>query len=334
MVADFLLCFVIAFVISVILGPVVIKLMKKLKYGQNILSYVDNHTSKQGTPTMGGVIFIFATILSFLLFINNHIEYAVITLLSMFGYGLVGFLDDYIKIRFKHNEGLKPYQKVIGQLGIAILIAIYVYMSGFNGGEILIPFSDKSIDIGVWIIPFVILTFIAVTNSVNLTDGLDGLATGVSFVYMIGFSAIFGIYIFDVINSGAGHAIVQELISCFILCGGFMGALIGFFLFNSNPAKIFMGDTGSLAIGGFIASICVLTKFYLIIPILGIMFVISSISVILQVLYYKATKKRIFLMAPIHHHFERMGVKENKIVVIYMIITLIVVVLSTFLYVL
>ena len=331
---NFILCFLIAFAISVVIAPFVIKTMSRLKCGQNILEYVDNHKDKQGTPTMGGVIFVVATVVSFLFFVSNNMKFAIITILAMLGYGLLGFLDDYLKVRFKHNEGLKPYQKVIGQLGIAILISIFVYMSSYNGGEILLPFVDKSIDIGIWIIPFVILVFVAVTNSVNLTDGLDGLASGVSMVYMLGFSAILGIYIAHITNLGEGKALVEELSSCLTLCGGFVGGLLGFFLFNSNPAKIFMGDTGSLAIGGFVASICILTKFYLLIPILGILFVISSISVIMQVLYYKATKKRIFLMAPIHHHFERKGIKENKIVVSYMIITTIVSVISILLYLL
>lgn len=329
---NFLLCFLLAFVITVIIAPFVIKLIKKLKYGQNILSYVDNHNYKQGTPTMGGIIFIISTVVSFLFFVTNNIKFAVIILLSTMGYGLVGFLDDFLKVKFKHNEGLKPYQKVIGQLGIAILVSIFIYMSHLNGGEIFIPFTYKTINIGWLIIPFVIIVFIAVTNSVNLTDGLDGLATGVSFLYVIGFSSVLAIYISHIINMGAGQAIVQELKSVLVLCGAFSGALLGFFAFNSNPAKIFMGDTGSLAIGGFIASVCCLTKFYLLIPILGILFVISSISVIMQVLYFKATKKRIFLMAPIHHHFERKGVKENKIVAIYMIITLVIAVITVLFY--
>lgn len=329
---NFILCFLIAFVVSVIIAPFVIKAMTRLKCGQNILEYVDNHALKQGTPTMGGIIFIIATIVAFLFFVSNNIKFAVITILSMLGYGLVGFLDDFLKVKFKHNEGLKPYQKIIGQLGIAILVSIFVYMSDLNGGDILIPFTNTTFDIGIWIIPFVILVFVAVTNSVNLTDGLDGLATGVSIMYMIGFSSILGLYIMHIIDIGEGQAIVGELKSVLVLCGGFTGALLGFYLFNSNPAKIFMGDTGSLAIGGFIACVCVLTKFYLLIPILGILFVLSSISVIMQVLYFKATKKRIFLMAPIHHHFERKGIRENKIVVIYMIITLIVSVVSVLLY--
>ena len=328
----FILCFLLAFAISIIIGPFVIKIMSKLKCGQNILEYVDNHKSKQGTPTMGGVIFIVATIFSFVFFVSNYIKFAVIVILSMLGYGLVGFLDDYLKVRFKHNEGLKPYQKVIGQLGIAVLVSIFIYMSSYNGGEILLPFTNESINIGAWIIPFVILVFIAVTNSVNLTDGLDGLATGVSIIYMMGFSAILGLYISYIISIGEGQVIVGKLNSCLILCGGFIGGLLGFFFYNTNPAKIFMGDTGSLAIGGFIASMCAITKFYLLIPILGILFVISSISVIMQVLYYKKTKKRIFLMAPLHHHFERKGVKENKIVAVYMMITFVVCVISILLY--
>lgn len=330
---EFLICFLIAFLISVIIAPLIIKVIKKFKAGQNILSFVDNHKSKQGTPTMGGIIFITATIFSFLFFMgNNNIKFAVIILLGMFGYGLIGFLDDFLKIKLKQNEGLKPYQKIIGQLGIAVLISIFIYMSNLNGGQILIPFTFKSFNIGWFIIPFVILIFVAVTNSVNLTDGLDGLASGVSFIYMFGFVIILFLYILHLENIGEGQAIINETKNVLILCGGFMGALLGFMCFNTNPAKIFMGDTGSLAIGGFIASACSLTKFYLLIPILGFLFVLSSISVIMQVLYFKATKKRIFLMAPIHHHFERKGVKENKIVALYMIATLIISIICILIY--
>lgn len=321
---QFLLCFLIAFAMSIIIAPLLIVFLKKIKAGQNILGYVDNHMSKQGIPTMGGIIFILGTILSALFFINNYVKFAIITLSSMAGYGLLGFLDDFIKIKLKHNLGLRAYQKIIGQLGIALLVAIYIYMSPLCGSDILIPFTFSNFNIGVWIIPFVILVFVAVTNSVNLTDGLDGLASGVSFLYLFGFTMILFIYKNHLENIGEGQAILQELNSSFILCGGFMGALLGYFCFNSNPAKVFMGDTGSLAIGGFIAAICCLTKFYLLIPILGFLFVLSSISVIMQVLYFKATRKRIFLMAPIHHHFERKGIKENKIVAIYMVVTLII----------
>ena len=328
----FLICFLIAFAFSVAISPFVIKIIKKLKAGQNILGFVDNHMSKQGTPTMGGTIFIISTMFAFMFFINNNIKLAVISMLSMFGYGLVGFLDDFIKIKFKQNEGLKPYQKIIGQLGIAVLISIFIYMSNLTNSEILIPFTNKTVNVGWLIIPFVILVFVAVTNSVNLTDGLDGLAGGVTFSYMFGFSVILFIYILHLQNMGEGQAILQELNSVLILCGGFLGSILGFLCFNSNPAKIFMGDTGSLAIGGFIASVCALTKFYLIIPILGFLFVLSSISVIMQVLYFKATKKRIFLMAPIHHHFERKGVKENKITVIYTIVTFVISVVLILLY--
>ncbi len=329
---NFIICFLIAFLMSVIIAPLVIKVIKKFKAGQNILTYVDNHKQKQGTPTMGGIIFIIATIFAFLFFINNNIKFAIIIILSMFGYGLVGFLDDFLKIKLKQNEGLKPYQKVVGQLGIAILVSIFIYMSNLNGGEIIIPFTFKTINIGWLIIPFVILVFVAVTNSVNLTDGLDGLASGVTFIFMFGYSIILFLYLLYLENIGEGQAIINEIKNVLILSGAFMGAIFGFMCFNTNPAKIFMGDTGSLAIGGFIACACSLTKFYLMIPILGFLFVLSSISVIMQVLYFKATKKRIFLMAPIHHHFERKGIKENKIVALYMIITLIISLISILIY--
>ena len=215
-------------------------------------------------------------------------------------------LDDFIKIIYRHNEGLRPYQKIIGQFGLALIVSLYIYFSGRTS----LNFFGITFDIGAFIIPLVILVLIATTNSVNLTDGLDGLAGGVSFVYLL----IFGILL-TLFNS---IEMSNLAIITFSLCGG----LLGFLMFNCFPAKIFMGDTGSLALGGFIGTVAVLTGLELILPIMGIMFVLSAVSDILQVLYFKKTKgKRIFLMAPLHHHFEQKGVHENRIVIVYISIT-------------
>lgn len=300
----YVLVFLIATIVGLMLSYPTILLCKKLKIGQTTLHYVEKHSSKSGTPTMGGIIFILATIIASFGFFVSGID-GWLCLVVMLGYGLLGFFDDFIKVRFHKNEGLKPYQKIVGQLGIAIIMSIYVYM---NIGT-SIDFFGLTINLGWFIIPFVILIYLATTNSVNLTDGLDGLAGGVSLIFLLFFALIL------MVISKSENVIV----ACFALIGG----LVGFLAVNAYPAKIFMGDTGSLALGGFIATAVCLTKQELLLPIIGIMFVLSALSDIIQVLHYKRTKRRVFLMAPLHHHFEQKGVNENKIVVIYIVITII-----------
>lgn len=300
----YVLVFLIATIVGLMLSYPTILLCKKLKIGQTTLHYVEKHSSKSGTPTMGGIIFILAAIIASFGFFVSGID-GWLCLVVMLGYGLLGFFDDFIKVRFHKNEGLKPYQKIVGQLGIAIIMSIYVYM---NIGT-SIDFFGLTINLGWFIIPFVILIYLATTNSVNLTDGLDGLAGGVSLIFLLFFALIL------MVISKSENVIV----ACFALIGG----LVGFLAVNAYPAKIFMGDTGSLALGGFIATAVCLTKQELLLPIIGIMFVLSALSDIIQVLHYKRTKRRVFLMAPLHHHFEQKGVNENKIVVIYIVITII-----------
>ena len=269
---------------------------------------MDKHKNKEGTPTMGGLIFIFASFFSILVFLGKDGIDVLFCFAVTFGYALLGFLDDFIKVYHKQNEGLKPYQKIVGQVGLSIIVSLYVY---FNIGT-SIELFDLELNLGLFIIPFVILTLVATTNSVNLTDGLDGLAGGVSFVYILFFVIILAV-------SSLSQNYVYAL-SCFAFAGG----LLVFMLFNFYPAKIFMGDTGSLAIGGFISMMAFMTKKEFLIVFMGIMFVLSAVSDIIQVLYYKRTKKRIFLMAPLHHHFEQKNVHENKIVIIYIFITIMV----------
>lgn len=299
----YVLTFVLALIIGLILVYPIIFLCKKLKVSQTTLHYVEKHSSKSGTPTMGGVIFIVSAILGCFWFFRGEVLTAWLCLLVMVGYGVLGFLDDFIKVRFHQNEGLRPYQKIIGQVGIAIIMALYVF---FKVGTSL-DFFGVTINLGWFIIPFVMLVYLATTNSVNLTDGLDGLAGGVSLVFLI----FFGI----ILTMTSGQ---ENLALC---CFSMVGGLLAFLSANAFPAKIFMGDTGSLALGGFIASVCCLSGKALLLPIIGLMFVLSALSDIIQVLHYKRTKKRIFLMAPLHHHFEQKGVNENRIVVIYIVMT-------------
>ncbi len=301
-------CVVIASVSCVIglalLMPI-IRLCRKLKAEQTILHYVESHSSKAGTPTMGGVIFILAAILGCSLFLWENSFLAWMAILVMVAFGLLGFLDDFIKVHFRQNEGLKPYQKLLGQAAIAIIIGFLIY---YKVGANLYLFG-LSIPLGFGIVPFSVLVYLAVTNSVNLTDGLDGLAGGTSLVYLLFFGSIVAL-----IDGGEMQMLA---LSAFAVCGG----LIAFLSVNTFPAKIFMGDTGSLALGGYIASLALFSQRALLIPIMGLMFVLSSLSDIIQVAHYKRTKKRVFLMAPLHHHFEKKGVHENRIVTVYLIVT-------------
>ena len=327
---NYLFNFLFSFLISVCLAPFIVRLLKRLKAGQNILEYVDSHSLKQGTPTMGGIIFLIGLTMSYFLTFKEDNRLATLLLLSTLGYGLLGFLDDFLKIKLKHNEGLKAYQKFIGQFGIACIIAFFVYSSNLIGTSILIPFSNYEIDLGAGVIPLIVFFYLAVTNAVNLTDGLDGLAGKVSFAYLFTFSLVV-ITLIEMFNKTGDVLLATELDNLVAMASGLCGGVLAFLVFNSYPAKVFMGDTGSLALGGFIASYAVFTRMYLLMAIIGVMFVINTVSVVLQVGYYKKTKKRIFKMAPLHHHFEKCGVKETKIVSVYSIITLIVGILCVWL---
>lgn len=315
------ICLIISFLITVTLLPVVIYFTKKLKMRQTILHYVDNHMSKSGTPTMGGIAVIIAAAATPLIFMQGNNSLMLLTVFVMTGYGIIGFLDDFIKIFFKQNKGLSALQKIIFQVVIAVIVAVYVYNNEFVLDIIYAPFTLKNLSLGIFAVPLYIFIFIAFTNSVNLTDGLDGLASKVTVIYtLINFALIFII----VSVFGDGEAFAPEYMNILLFCASLIGALIGFLCFNGFPAKIFMGDTGSLALGGALACLAIVSRLSLYAPIVGIMYVATSMSVILQVLHYKRTKKRIFLMAPLHHHFERKGVHENKIVTVYSAITLIV----------
>lgn len=317
--------FVVGFSISLLIAPFVIRTMRKLKAGQNILEYVDTHAVKQGTPTMGGIIFLFSLLICLFVVFDNNSRLASITILVTLAYAVLGFLDDFLKIKFKHNEGLKAYQKAIGQFGIAIIVSLFVYNSGMVGDKIFLPFGLGELSIGVWIIPFIVFFYLAVTNSVNLTDGLDGLAGGNSFIFLIGL--VFLLYRPENLD-GVLNVLAEERFNLVLVCSAFAGSILAFLIFNVYPAKIFMGDTGSLAIGGFIASVLTFTNMYLVVLIMGIVFVVNTLSVVLQVGYYKLTKKRIFKMAPLHHHFECCGIKENRIVFVYCVVTLFAVLLA------
>lgn len=299
---------IVAFLVNVILCPIIIPILHRFKFGQPIREDgPQSHLKKQGTPTMGGVMILISFVVASAFFLAGNVNGCVIVLITA-GYGIVGFIDDYLKIVKKQNEGLTPIQKIVFQL--IVTIAFYVYITKFTdiGTEILIPFTNGfSIDLGWLYGPFMFFVMVGTVNSVNLTDGLDGLASGVTVLV-----ATFFIYI--CYASG-----MTELMP---ICGAVVGSLMGFLVFNSHPAKVFMGDTGSLALGGFVASIAMITRMPVILLIVGLVYVCESLSVIIQVGYFKATHgKRIFRMAPIHHHFELGGMAGIKVVQLFWIVT-------------
>ena len=324
------LAFLSSFVLSVSLMPVIIKIFSKNKARQTILGYVENHKEKNGTLTMGGVVFILSTLVLAFVFLKPETPWIMCLLVSVF-FGVLGFMDDFLKVKLKQNLGLRAYQKILGQFGIALIFAVYVYFST-QGGQVYLPFSTKVIDVGFWIIPIIIFILTATTNSVNLTDGLDGLAGKVSQIYLIFFVFIIGVLSNKLYMNGEIGELLGNIKSVQILSVLLIGSITAFLLFNTNKAKIFMGDVGSLCLGGFVGASACLLGMELIIPILGFCFVFSAISVILQVIYFKRTKKRIFKMSPFHHHLQMSGMSEPKIVELYSTITIILGVVSLIFY--
>ncbi|EOR26731.1 MULTISPECIES: phospho-N-acetylmuramoyl-pentapeptide-transferase [Clostridium] len=298
---------VLAFIISLVLGPITIPMLRRLKFGQNIRKEgPQSHLKKAGTPTIGGVIFIISTAIVMVVMRFNPTDEAMIALYSLLAFGFIGFLDDILKIVKKENEGLKAWQKMLLLVIFSTAIAVYGYVN--LGTSLRIPFIDTKIPLGILYIPFVIVYYAGATNAVNLTDGLDGLASTVSVLVLTFFAVV-------------AFIMKHESLAVFsiVLAGG----LLGFLKFNAYPAKVFMGDTGSLAIGGAVATIALVLELPLVLFIVGGIYVFETISVILQVSSYKLRGKRLFKMAPIHHHFEQEGWSETKIVTVFAIVTVI-----------
>ncbi|MDI6617650.1 MAG: phospho-N-acetylmuramoyl-pentapeptide-transferase [Clostridiales bacterium] len=292
---------------GLILGPVIIPILKVLKFGQNIREDGPrSHLKKSGTPTMGGILIILTIILSTIIVNGKFDSIYAIAMITTLGYGLIGLLDDSIGIIKKRSLGLRPYQKIISQFIFAVILAYYAYNNPLIGSKLLVPFTGNYIDLGMWYMPFTVFVIIGTTNSVNLTDGLDGLASSVTMVVLL-----FFVFVCLSLNK-------DELA---VLAAAGAGGCLGFLRYNSYPAQVFMGDTGSLALGGLIAALSVLTGLTLYLPIAGIIYVVEALSVILQVASYKLTGKRIFKMSPLHHHFELSGWNESKIVSVFGIVT-------------
>lgn len=287
---------------SGILTAVEIPILKRRQFRQFIREEgPQSHQSKAGTPTMGGIAICGALVIMSLICGGLNTDIIVMLIVTL-AFAAMGFLDDYIKVAKKHNLGLTAIQKIIIQLLISVGLAVYMAVFSDYGTDVWIPFIDKYINFGWLYIPFVVFVMVAMTNAVNLTDGLDGLSSGVTAIVAI-FFAISGMRF--------GHT-SPTVFSC-VLCG----ACLGFLAFNRHPAKLFMGDTGSMALGAAVASAAIIMKVEFLLPIAGLIYVMEALSVIIQVGVYKKTKKRVFRMAPIHHHFEMCGMKETQVVVMF-----------------
>ncbi|MDM5156098.1 phospho-N-acetylmuramoyl-pentapeptide-transferase [Bacillus sp. DX1.1] len=294
----------VAFLISVALSPLFIPFLRRLKFGQSIRDEgPKSHQKKSGTPTMGGIV-IFVSIMVtsiIMMFKFEKSSDTYLLLLVTFGYGLIGFLDDYIKVVKKRNLGLTSKQKLVAQLFIAVAFFIIAIGQGFDT-HIMIPGTEVKFDLHWTYFILVLFMLIGGSNAVNLTDGLDGLLSGTAAIAFGAFSII---------------AVAQDQYAIAIFCMSVVGAVLGFLVFNANPAKVFMGDTGSLALGGAIAAVAILLKQELLLVVIGGVFVMETLSVIIQVISFKTTGKRVFKMSPLHHHYELCGWSEWRVVVTF-----------------
>ena len=295
-----------AFFVTLILGPGLIRFLHRLKFGQFIREEgPESHLKKSGTPTMGGILFLIGILVGSVFYISGYPKIVPVLFVTL-GFGLIGFLDDYIKVVMKRNLGLTPAQKMLGQILITAVFAFYMVNYSGLGTEVIIPFTGGSVvDLGILYVPVLFFVVLGTVNGANFTDGLDGLCSSVTTLIAVFFTVIAVAAATDV------HPVVCAVI----------GALLGFLCFNTYPAKVFMGDTGSLALGGFVVSTAYMLQIPFFLPIVAFVYFVEVLSVIIQVAYYKRTKKRIFKMAPIHHHFELSGWPETKVVSIFSIVT-------------
>jgi phospho-N-acetylmuramoyl-pentapeptide-transferase len=309
---------VMGFLISVLLSPIIIPFLRRLKFGQSIREEgPKSHQKKSGTPTMGGVMIIVSIIITTIVMTGKFSQLSVEMYLLLFvtvGYGLLGFLDDFIKVVMKRNLGLTSRQKLLGQVIIAVIFYLVFIQYGFST-EIGIPGTTLSIDLGWGYVVLVIFMLVGGSNAVNLTDGLDGLLSGTAAIAFGAFAVL---------------AWNQSQYDVAIFAVAVVGAVLGFLVFNAHPAKVFMGDTGSLALGGAIVTIAILTKLEILLVLIGGVFVIETLSVIIQVISFKTTGKRVFKMSPLHHHYELVGWSEWRVVVTFWSIGLILAVLGIY----
>lgn len=308
-----LIAAVIAIVVSALMGPVMIPFLQKLKVGQNIREEgPERHYNKAGTPTMGGIIIITAVMVATFIMAGSSTE-SLSAVFVMIAFGAVGFWDDYIKVVLKRSLGLRAREKILLQLLIGLLFGLLLIYYFHRGTEIIIPFNGAVIDLGYIYIPFIILVLIATSNAVNLTDGLDGLASGVTLFVALAYALI---------------CLMTSHHQLTVFCAALAGACIGFLIFNHYPARVFMGDTGSMALGGAVAAVAAISRSEIVLLIIGGVYVIEALSVIIQVISFQTTGKRVFLMAPLHHHFELKGWPETRIVKVFSIVSLLFVIVG------
>ncbi len=297
----------VAFVLALIMGPLCIPILRRMKFGQQIREDgPQGHLKKQGTPTMGGIIILIALALASLRFADKNTDLLILLIASL-GYGLVGFLDDYIKIIFKRSLGLTAKQKLFGQLLISAIVCYLLVREG-HSTDLYIPFVEFHFNPGWLYFPLMAILMLGASNAVNFTDGLDGLLAGTSAI-------AFGAYTVIAMNNTQPEAA--------IFSAAMVGAVLGFLVFNAHPAKVFMGDTGSLGIGGGLVAVAILTKAELLLAVVGGVFLIEILSVVIQVVSFKTRGKRVFKMSPIHHHFELVGWSEWRVVITFWVVGLV-----------
>ncbi|MBR3942540.1 MAG: phospho-N-acetylmuramoyl-pentapeptide-transferase [Clostridia bacterium] len=299
--------FCVAFLIAVIVTPILIPVLKRLKFGQTIREVGPSwHQKKNGTPTMGGIGFLLATVIAVLIYARGDSK-AILALVTVVAFGLIGFADDFIKVVLKRNLGLTEIQKLILQVAASVGFLIAAYRMDVIDTALYIPFADVNLELSWFYFVFATIFMVGFVNAVNLTDGVDGLAGSVSTLAILFFTLL---------------ACQKDQIGTGVVCAAVVGGVFAFLFYNFNPAKVFMGDTGSLFLGGVVSVASILLNCELILILVGLIYLIEALSVMIQVAYYKRTKKRIFLMTPIHHHFEKKGWKENKIVTVFSFVTL------------
>ena len=324
-VVNSLLALIVAFGAAALLGPLLIPVLHKLKFGQNVRSNgPQSHLKKQDTPTMGGVMILIALALATLIFARKSYMPAILGLLMAVLFGLIGFFDDFIKIYQKRSTGLYAWQKILAQFVLAVGFALILYFHPAVGSTL---WFDK-LDIGVFYIPYAVFVIIATVNSVNLIDGADGLSSSVTSVYAIAGAAMMILYVLsfrtaqlDAEAALAASSALGGLSGLAVFSAAVAGSCLGFLVHNAYPAKVFMGDLGSFTLGGAVAAIALLSRTSLLLPLMGVMYVLTSVSDILQVGSYKLRHKRVFRMAPLHHHLELGGMPEAKIVSLYTVVT-------------